>query len=175
MSEDRIILDPDEEDVAWSQEEAAQKKKVRLLTFSLEKENYCIPLSHAKEVIEPQAITRVPNSPDFIVGVINLRGEITSVLDIRHFFGLSENEKSKDARVIITDVTGSYIGFIVDSVKAIIDIEEEAIQPPLATLKGKLVDYTKGEIQLGDDIFILLDLNKVLDNEAINNLRKGVS
>lgn len=175
MNEDRIIIDPDEDDVAWGQEEAARKKTVRLLTFSLDKESYCIPLNQAKEVIEPQTITRVPNSPDFIVGVINLRGEITSVLDIRHFFGLGEKEKSKDARVIITDVTGSRIGFMVDGVKAIIDIEEEAVQPTLATLKGKLADYTKGEIQLGNDIFILLDLDKVLNNEAISNLRKGVN
>ena len=175
MSGDKIVIDLGDEDAMWDRYEGAQKKCVRLLTFSLDNENYCIPLIQAKEVIEPQIITRVPNSPDFIVGVINLRGEITAVLDIRHFFGLNENEKSEKARIIITDVTGSCIGVVVDSVKAIVDIEEEAIQPPLATLKGNLAEYTKGEVRLGSDIFALLDLKKILTNEAINDFKKGGS
>lgn len=175
MSEDKIIIVPDDGDVAGAEDEASRKKTLRVLTFALGQESYAIALNQAKEVIQPLTITRVPNSPDFIAGVVNLRGEIIAVLDIRHFFGLGEQEKAKDARILITDVTGSYVGVIIDKVKEIIEIEEAAIQPPLVTLRGKLADYTKGEIRIGNDIVVLLDLNKVLNNEAICNLRKGGS
>ena len=173
MSDEKIIIDPDEDDGMASESAVPRKKTLRIVTFSLGRENYCVPLDQAKEVIQPSDITQVPNSPDFIAGIINLNGEIVAILDIRIFFGLGEEEKSKDRRILITDVTGSCVGIMVDRVKAIAEIEEESIQPPLATLKGKLAEYTKGEVQMGEDIVALLDLAKILNNEAINNLRKG--
>lgn len=173
MSDEKIIIDPDEEDISASEDAVCLKKTLRILTFSLGRENYCVGLDQVKEVIQPSGVTQVPNSPDFVEGVINLDGEIIAILDIRYFFGLGEQEKSKDIKILITDVTGSCVGIIVDKVNTIVEIEEEAIQPPLVTLKGKLADYTKGEIQLGDDIFALLDLNKILNSEAISDLKKG--
>ena len=175
MSDDKIVIEPDEEDIIWDRGEGVRKKTFHILTFSLGRENYCVSLNQMKEVIRPLSITRVPNSPDFIVGVINLRGEIVTVLDIRHFFGLSDVEKAKDARIMITTITGSCVGVMIDKMGAIIEIEEEVIQPPLATFNGKLAEYTKGEVQLGSDILVLLDLKKVLNNEVISNLRKGAS
>lgn len=170
MSDDKIIIDSEDD---YTQEETAVKKKtIRVLAFSLGGENYCVSVSQAKEVIELSDITRVPNTPEFIIGIINLRGEIVTILDIRYFFGLSNQERAKDVRILITDITGSYVGVLVDKIKDIIDIEEEAIQPPLATLKGKLADYTKGQVQLGKEILIFLDLAKVLNSEEINKLRK---
>ena len=98
---EKIILEVDDSEL---EEVKVEKKTKRVLAFSLGGENYCVDIDQAKEVIRPPEITRVPNTPEFIVGIINLRGEIIAVVDIRHFFGLQIQEKSKDIRVIVTDV-----------------------------------------------------------------------
>ncbi|MBL7158761.1 MAG: purine-binding chemotaxis protein CheW [Candidatus Omnitrophica bacterium] len=167
----KIIIELDDQEL----EEVKKKKEktIRVLVFSLGGENYCVGIADTKEVIRPPDITRVPMAPEFVVGIINLRGEIISILDIRHFFGLSVKEKTKDMRVIISDVTGSAIGIMADEVKDTIEIEESVIQPPISTLKGRLAEYTKGQTRVGKDILILLDLGKILKCEEIENLRKG--
>ena len=167
---DKIIIEVDDTEV---DEEKKSKKTIRVLSFLLGGENYCVGIAETKEVIRPPEVTRVPTAPEFIVGIINLRGEIISILDIRHFFGLPLKEKTRDMRVIISDVAGSAIGIMVDEVKDTIEIEESAIQPPISTLKGRLAEYTKGQAKIGKSILILLDLKKILRNEEIEALRKG--
>jgi len=118
-------------------------------------------------------MTRIPMAPSFVKGVMNLRGEIVSVLDIREFFGLDESKKALDSRVVITDASGYTVGILVDAVRGTEDIEESAVQAPLATLKKELMAFTKGQLQWGDDIFTLLDLEQVLKFDEIERLRKG--
>jgi purine-binding chemotaxis protein CheW len=168
--EEKIIIEQDEEEVI---EEQSSKKTIRILVFSLGEENYCVDIGQTKEVIRLPEITNVPNMPEFVDGIINLRGKIISVIDVRHFFGLLEREKAQDTRLIVTDISGAMLGIVVDKVKDTIDIEEEAVQPPLATLRKELTAYTKGQIELDKDILILLDLAKVLKCEEIERLRKG--
>jgi len=166
----KVILEVDDAELA---EEKEEKKTVRVLAFSLGDENYCIEISQAKEVIKLVATTRVPNTPSFVVGIANLRGDIITVLDIRYFFGLEKKEKKDEITALITDIGGSSVGIMVDRIEDTVDIEETAIQPPLSTLAGKLAGYTKGQVQIGKNILILLDLAKVLKNEEIESLRKG--
>lgn len=166
--EDDIIMETDE-----TEEAPVKKKTLRVLAFTLGGEHYCVDIKQAKSVVRVEALTRVANTPEFIVGVTNLRGEIIPLIDIRYFFGLEHPESDKSARVIVTDVTGSPVGITVDSVADTVDIDEEAIEPPLATLKGKLADYTKGQVQLGNDILILLDLEKILKCDDIERLKSG--
>ncbi len=147
------------------------KKKVRVLSFSLGEENYCIDIKSAKETVKLSRITRVPNAPKFIVGVINLRGEIISLVDIRYFFALKELQKKEDAKVIISDINGPLIGVLVDKIKNTLDIEQGHIQSPLATIKDSLAEYTKGQVQLDKKILIFLDLKKVLSCKEINRLK----
>lgn len=172
MTEDRdkIVIEVDESDL---EEEKLKKKTIRVLVFSLGGENYCVGIKDTKEVIRPSQITRVPNAPEFVTGITNLRGEIVTILDVRHFFGLGERKETKEMNVIITDITGGSVGIVVDKVLDTLDIEEEAIQPPLATIKGKMVDYTKGQIQIGGNILILLDLKSILTCDEIERLKKG--
>lgn len=169
---DKIYIESEEED--WDETKVA-KKKVRLLVFMLGDETYCVDVRQAKEVMRMPGTTRVPNVPPFVVGVANLRGEIISILELHYFFGVEPKGKTRDARIIITDVSGENIGLMVDQVKDTLEIEEECIQEPLATLKGKLADCTQGQISLGNDILIFLDLERVLQNDEIRSLRKGRS
>ena len=169
-SDEKIVIEVDDQDLL---NQGDKKNAIRVLTFCLGGENYCIDINHAKEVVRLPEITRVPNTPAFIVGIINLRGEVLSVLDIHYFFGLEKKGKPQDARLIVTDVVGDSLGIMVDRIKDAIDIDQLSIQPPLAILKGNLSAYTKGQIQLGGEIYILLDIYNILNCDEIKNLRKG--
>jgi len=151
----------------------AKHGSIRVLSFSLGGENYCIKVEEAREVVNPGSITRVPNTPEFIIGVMNIHGEIITLIDIRHFFNLTEAQRVKDMKIIVTDVEGSPAGILVDGIGKAFDIDRDAIQPPLATLKGSLAEYTKGQIQLDKRVLIFLNLDKILDNAEINRLKKG--
>ena len=155
------------------EERKTAKKTVRVLSFRLGEENYAINIAEAKEVVKPGPITKVPNTPDFIVGVMNLRGEIISIIDLRYFFGLGGKQVGKETSIITTDLAGSLMGLMVHEIKEAIDIEEEKIQPPLGTLKGEIAEYTKGEIKLEQNILILLDLKKILSSQEIERVKKG--
>ncbi|MBP7056515.1 MAG: purine-binding chemotaxis protein CheW [Candidatus Omnitrophica bacterium] len=173
MNEDnKIIIESEDLDVM---EERRLKgvSSIRVLKFILGGENYCVLITQVKEVIRVPDMTHIPMVPSFVKGVMNLRGEIISVMDIREFFGLEESKKALDARIVITDVLGYTVGILVDGVRGTEDIEESSVQAPLATLKKELMAFTKGQVQWGEDIFTLLDLEKVLGFSEIERLRKG--
>jgi len=169
--QEKIIIEIEEDEI--EERESAKKPTLRVLRFTLGEENYCIHITRIKEVIRLPDVTRVPLAPSFVKGVINLRGEIVSVLDIREFFGLIQSEKITDPRVVITDAAGYSVGILADSVEGTVDIEEESIQEPLATLKQELRVYTKGQVQLKDKILIILDIEKVLNCDEIEKLRRA--
>jgi len=169
--QNKIYIDDSEDDEL--PEDLTPKKVLRVLVFSLGKENYCIDVRQAKEVMRMPETTRVPNVPAFVLGAANLRGEIISILDMHYFFGLEPQGKPQDVRVIVTDLTGEAVGLRVDQIKDTLKIDESAVQAPLATLRGKLAAYTRGQVAQGEDILILLDLEEVLRSEEIQNLRKG--
>jgi purine-binding chemotaxis protein CheW len=168
--QDKIYINAEDDELL---DEASRKKLLRVLVFSLGKENYCVDVLQAKEVMKMPEITRVPNVPAFVLGAANLRGQIISILDLHYFFGLEPQGKSQDVRVIVTDLTGEAIGLRVDQVKDTVEIDEEAIQTPLATLKGRLAEYTRGQVAHGEDILIYLDMEKVLQCDEMQHLRKG--
>lgn len=169
MTDEKIIIEADEN----QDEDSGAKKTSRVLVFSLGGENYCAGITQIKSVAKISMITRVPNTPDFVVGVMNLRGQILSLLDIRRFFGLPDKKINESSRVIVTDVTGSPVGILADAVKQAIDVDEALIQPPLATVSERLTAYTKGQVQMEKDILVILDLEKVLRAEEITVLKKG--
>jgi len=166
---DDILVEMDEDMVL----DAETKKTSPFLMFSLGGEHYCVPVGQVKEVLRLAEVTRVPHTPEFVVGAANLRGEIVAILDIRHFFGLSERENTQETMVVVTDVTGSAMGVIVDKLEGTIGIEDESIQAPLATLKAELQKYTTGQLEKDGNILILLDLERVLRCDEIESLKNG--
>jgi len=170
MAEDKIFIDADSEEIIPGEN---NKKTVRVLVFGLGGESYCADINTVRSVVRIDSVTRIPNMPEFIIGVMNLRGEIISVLDIRSIFGLPQKKRTSSGRVIVTEAWGSQVGIIADDVRQAIDVEENAIQPPLATISGKLASYTKGQIQTKDEIITMLDLGRVLGSEEIMRIKKG--
>ena len=157
--QDRIIIEVDDSEFDARKETI---DAIRALSFRLGTEHYCINITDAKEVFKPVSITRIPNTPAFIVGVTNLHGAAIPLIDIRYFLGLEQKEGLAGTKVIVTDVGSNLVGVMVDDVDEALDIEEGSIQPPLATIKGKLAEFTKGQAQLGADIVVLLELKKIL-------------
>ena len=166
---EKIVIEVDESEFD-SEREA--KPTVRVLSFRLGSEHYCMDIVDAKEVFRPISITRIPNTPPFIVGVTNLHGEIIPLVDIRYFLGLEKKEGLGATKAIVTDIKGSLIGIMIDDVDEALEIEEESIQPPLATIKGRLAEFTKGQIEMKEEILVLLELRKILNCEEIENLKK---
>lgn len=164
----KVLIESDGNEVS-----ASPKESVRVLAFRLGGERYCVDINQAKSVVNAGSVTRVPNMPAFVAGIMNLRGDVISLIDIRHFFGLDTAKRARQARILVTDAAGSPCGIVVDSIDEAIDIDLSSIQPPLATLKGRAGEFTKGQVQLGGDILVMLDLKKILCSEEIGRLRKG--
>ena len=170
LSSKKIIIEVDKNDLI---EQDKRENVIRVVHFSLGEENYCVDIFQIKEVILFGDVTKVPLAPDFVIGVISLRGEIIPLFDIRSFFGLKDSQDQKYARVIVTEIDGCLLGILVDRIIGTIEIEQSSIQPPLSTIESTLVEYTKGQIQLNHIILIFLDLEKILRCQKMENLKKG--
>lgn len=165
---DRIIIESED-----YEEERKPQNTVRILVFGLGNEIYGIDIRQAMSVVKLDLVTRVPNMPEFISGVMNLRGDVISLIDIRYFFGLPARDRNELTRAVVVDSPDGPVGIVVDSIKFTVDIPEDSIQPPLATLNDRMAGYTKGEVQTEEGIMVLLDLAKVLSSDEIENLKKG--
>ena len=161
----KIIIESDE----FAEGQAVLEDTLRVLAFSLNKENYCIDVTQAKEVFTPGLVTRVPNSAGFIKGVTNLHGLIVPLVDIRPFLGLAQSEITKESKVIGAEIKGGLVGIVVDKIFEARQIAKSAVQPPLATLKGEILDFTLGQIQVESGIITYLDLKKILELNEFKN------
>lgn len=147
---------------------AEKKEKLRqLITFSVSEEEFAVDISQVQEVIRLPRITLVPNAPDFIEGVIHLRGRIIPVIDLRKRLRLSRSAESRSydkfTRVLIIMYDGKLIGFVVDRVAEILKIPESAIRPtPELILEHTGAEYFEGVVREDDRLIILLNLQKVL-------------
>src|SRR5690625_2351659 len=116
-------------------------------------------------------ITRVPQAADFVKGVINLRGVVTPVIDLRNRFDLPETEHTNATRIIITYIDDIEVGLIVDAANDVIDIPEERIEPAPSVVGSVDVNYISGVAKVEDRLLILLDLSKVLSIQEIDELK----
>jgi purine-binding chemotaxis protein CheW len=149
-------------------EEDTQKGK--FLTFILGAESYGIEIRYVTEIIGIQPVTEVPELPDYIRGIINLRGKIIPVMDVRLRFKKPFREYNDRTCVIVVDISEISIGLIVDSVSEVITINEGEIVPPPEVSKGLSNRYIKGIGKVGNDVKLILDCNKLLNEDEIANL-----
>ena len=115
-------------------------------------------------------ITKVPNTPDFIEGVINLRGRIIPVIDLRVKLGMERKEHSKDTRIVVVEIKSKTIGFIVDEVSEVLRIPKDITEAPPDMIGGVNSDYIISIGKLEDRLLILLDLEKILSSTEISLL-----
>lgn len=149
-------------------EEDTQKGKY--LTFIIGKEVYGIEIKYVMEIIGMQQITEVPELPEYIKGIKNLRGKIIPVLDVRLRFKKEPMEYNDRTCIIVVDIKDVSVGLIVDSVAEVVSIPEENIVPPPEANTGFNNRYIKQIGKVGDEVKLLLDCNKLLNDEDCENL-----
>ncbi|QQE76151.1 chemotaxis protein CheW [Brevibacillus composti] len=144
--------------------------EVKVIVFRLKDEEYGVEVGQVKSIEKLEHITRVPRTPAFVKGVINLRGVVTPIIDLRNRFGLEESAYSESTRIIIVAVGELEVGLIVDAANDVIDIPVNAIEPPPEVVGGVEAAYLRGVAKLEKRLLILLNLDKVLSTEEIKQL-----
>lgn len=139
-----------------------------VVAFRLGDEEFCLDIANVREIKEMMPITRVPNAPDFIEGVINLRGQITAVIDLKKKLGYYDEGTLEDKNIIIADIKGETVGIIVDSVSDVLTLSEDEIEQPPKMLASKVdTKFIKGiaKINNGERLLIMLDLEKLFEED----------
>ena len=153
---------------------SSEGELLQLVSFEVGDEEYAVPILSVQEINRMMQITRVPQSPAFVEGVINLRGKIIPVVDLRKRFGLTELENSDDVRIIVVEVANRVIGFTVDRVNEVLRINSNIVEPPPSMVCGIDTDYVQGVGKLDDRLLILLHLEKLFSATEIAEIDQGV-
>jgi len=158
------------------EEDVAQEKKtdeqVQMVVTSLSNEEYGIPIMQVQEIIKIPEITRIPNMPDFIEGVINLRGKIVPVIDLRKRFNLQQHQHSEDTRIVVSTIETNSVGLIVDSVSEVIRLSSSVIDPIPPAISHIGTEYLNGVGKLDSRLIILLNLEKILSDLEKSSLKR---
>lgn len=144
--------------------------EVKVIVFRLKDEEYGVEVNQVKSIEKLEHITRVPRTPKFVKGVINLRGVVTPIIDLRNRFALEETAYTDSTRIIIVAVGEMEVGLIVDAANDVIDIPVNAIEPPPEVVGGVEAAYLRGVAKLERRLLILLNLDKVLNTDEIKQL-----
>jgi purine-binding chemotaxis protein CheW len=148
-----------------------KKEKVDLLqlvSFKIGNEEFGVDILNVQEINRMTQITKVPNSPDFVEGVINLRGKIIPVIDLRLRIGVAKKDADKNTRIVVVEIQEKIIGFIVDAVKEVLRIPANITEAPPELVNGIDSDFIKAVGKLDDRLLILLDLERVISKEFIS-------
>jgi len=143
----------------------------KIIVYQIEAEEYAIPVQYVGSIERILPITRVPGTPEFVKGVINLRGVVTPVIDLKERFYRNTTEFTDETRIIIVHIGDVTVGLMVDSAKDVIDIDREQIEPSPDAIGSVVVDYITGVMRHEDRLLILLDLDKVLGKEEMQELK----
>jgi len=146
--------------------------ELKVACFKVEGQPYAVDIMKIKQIIRPLKITRLPRSPDFLEGVIQLRGVVIPVIDMRKRFGLPAADPKLERKVIVVGVERHVIGLIVDEVTEVISLPRAEIQPPPRVVKGIHSDYLHGVCRFRDDILLLLNLDEILSSEEKDSLKE---
>ena len=150
----------------------SQKKQddelLQLVTFSIGEEEFGVNILKVQEIIRTMEITKVPRAPEFVEGVINLRGKVIPIIDLRRRFGLAPKAHDKNTRIIVIEINNIIVGFVVDAVSEVLRIPASTVEPPPPVVAGVDSDYISGVGKLQDRLLIMLDLDKLLSSEDMD-------
>ncbi|MDR1242937.1 MAG: chemotaxis protein CheW [Deltaproteobacteria bacterium] len=143
---------------------------IQLVTFSIGEEEFGVDILKVQEIIRTMEITKVPRAQAFVEGVINLRGKVIPIIDLRRRFGLNSKAHDKHTRIIVIEINNMIVGFVVDSVSEVLRIPSGTVEPPPPVVAGMDSEYINGVGKLQDRLLILLDLDKLLSSEDLEAL-----
>jgi len=146
-----------------------------LVTFKIDNEEFGIDILSVETIIRMTEITKVPKAPEYVEGVINLRGSIIPIIDFRKRFNLKPREDGKNTRIIVANIDNKQMGFIVDSVSEVLRLPVSLIEPPPAIVAGIEAEYIEGVGKLDDRLLILINIEKLFsisEKKELNEILK---
>ena len=141
---------------------------VKLVIFTLLNDYFAFTAENIKEILPGGKINYVPGVPDFILGIINVRGDIESVIDINHILGMAPLDPTKQNHIIIGEAEGIRSGILVGSVEDVMDFTQESIKPPLATLNETIKQFVKGSNEYMNYNVTVLDINEIFKKISVD-------
>lgn len=144
-----------------------ENELLQLVTFAISEEEFGIDILRVQEIIRMMPITKVPNSPHSVEGVINLRGKVIPVIDLRKRFRMEFHTHDSQTRIVVIEIHGMIVGFVVDQVSEVLRIQSNTVEPPPSVVSGVESEYIKGVGKLDGRLLILLDLEKLFSREEI--------
>jgi purine-binding chemotaxis protein CheW len=166
MSDETVVTNPEEQ--------VSLVRAGKYLTFLLAEEVYGLEILKVREIIGMMTITEVPRTPDYVRGVVNLRGKVIPVVDLRLKFGMKTAEATEETCIIVVDVNGVEMGTIVDRVSEVLDIKEEEIEDAPSMGLDVNTDFILGMGKADEKVTILLDISKVL-GDAVDEVDEVAS
>ncbi len=146
-------------------------EELKVIVFTLADEEYGVEVDKVRTIERMQPLTRVPKTPAFVKGVINLRGVVVPVIDLRGRFNVAESEPTDNSRIITVAVGDMEVGLIVDSANDVIDLDSDSIEEPPEIVGGIRAKYLRGIAKLGENrLLVLLNLEEVLNKQEIIEL-----
>ncbi|MCK8818186.1 chemotaxis protein CheW [Natroniella sulfidigena] len=137
----------------------------QVIVFDIGSEKFGIKITRVHEIVRMKEITELPNSSKYMEGIINLRGDIVSVIDLRKRFNLEQIESTNDTRIIVVEFEGQDVGVVVDNVSEVLHIQNSDVDLPPKSMAGIKEDYLKGIVKVDEDIIILLNLDNLLSSK----------
>jgi purine-binding chemotaxis protein CheW len=159
------VIEKKDEKLSGSGEELLQ-----LVSFNIGSEEFGVDILKVQEINRMVEITKVPQAPHYVEGVINLRGKVIPIVDLRKRFNLEVREYDKNTRIVVVDIGGNIMGMVVDSVSEVLRLPASTIEPPPDIVTGVNSEYIKGVAKLEDRLLIFLDLSKVIDVEEVSRI-----
>ena len=144
---------------------------LQLVSFNIGDEEFAVDILQVQEINRMVEITKVPKTPHFVEGVINLRGKVIPIIDLRKRFGVGEATFDRQTRIVVVDIEGMIIGLIVGSVSEVLRLPNSTVEPPPPMVAGIESEYIQGVGKLDDRLIILLDLDSLLSKDERALLR----
>jgi purine-binding chemotaxis protein CheW len=143
----------------------------KFLTFRLGSETFSVDVSQVREILDQTEVTMVPQTPDYMLGVINLRGSVVPVVDLRQRFGIEAAARTRDSCIIVMELIiegeQTVIGALTDAVEEVVDISREDIEPPPRLGNQMNVDFIRGVGKRDDQFFMILDIDRIFSCEEV--------
>jgi purine-binding chemotaxis protein CheW len=144
-------------------ETQTSQNEEQVVVFELAGESYGVDIARVQEIIRPPAITAVPRAPQYVEGVVNLRGRVIPVINLRNRFGLPNVTRDRASRIVVLEISGQTVGAAVDAVSEVLRVPQSSVEAPGATLAGPETAHLRGIAKLDERLVILLDLDRIID------------
>lgn len=152
--------------------ESSASGERQIVAFSLGTETYGVDIASVREIIPIQRIVSVPRAPSFVEGIINLRGRVIPVLDLRKHFGFEQKKGDPNQRIVLVEAGSESIGVIVDAVSSVLRIPDDCVEAPASVIVGPEIEYINGIAKIDKDLVVLLDLTKIISDVEKKTLKE---